>query len=305
MTKSQAAALIAAAIQASKRANPQFPSVDRTAPEASRIALAKAECTKEAVQARYVAKLRALNLSETVCLSSERRVRSRLIWSEYKRTERAADKFDLLALCEFLHGDGPGTFTTEDDMTALCGYDYFLARSLEGRPRSNGLVSQGVACFYEDGAAPSESKSGHFITNHAILEIQRQNGGQALTPSSVTWEDVVALELLDCAIKDLGEKTAAKIPGMKPTLIQALTACDRVTLDAAVKKLVKDCGENRDICQNLVSDLWRQGFIKITNGKGSAQARVDLTDSGRHKVMTHISRKAAYSALDDVDKELS
>ena len=146
-----------------------------------------------------------------------------------------------------------------------------------------------------------------------ILEILRQHGATIPAPHvEITFEDVVELEkmiiepwemqLINWLIQNLAS-CRAKIPGMKPTLIQALNACDGVTLDAAIKKLLKDCGENRDICQNLVSALWREGFIKISNGKGSAQARVDLTDSGRHKVMTHKTGATARDLLSEIGDE--
>lgn len=140
MKKSAAFALISAAIRAAKCATPCPLSFDRTAPDAARIAQAKSQCTQEAFEVRYVAKIRALNatgkhnLSETSHFAKERVVRKRLQHSEGLRPLRDSAKFELSAVCEFLHGvDGDGIFTSNNDLIALCGYDYQVSMALRRR----------------------------------------------------------------------------------------------------------------------------------------------------------------------------
>lgn len=145
-----------------------------------------------------------------------------------------------------------------------------------------------------------------------ILEILRLRGAATPLPlANVTWEDAVEpenmiadpfeLRLIRIRIQLLDPSTAAKMAGMKPTIIEALKACDGVTLDAAIKRLVKECGEDRNVCRDVVSDLWREGLIKITSGKGSAQARVELTDAGMHKVMTQKTGQTARDILSEIE----
>lgn len=87
---------------------------------------------------------------------------------------------------------------------------------------------------------------------------------------------------------------------MKPTITQALQACDGTTVDAAIKRLVAECGEDREVCRDVVGGLLTMKLTEFTLDLKRSESVSNLTDAGRHYLATHSSRKVVYNALDDI-----
>ncbi len=91
--------------------------------------------------------------------------------------------------------------------------------------------------------------------------------------------------------------------GMKPTIIEALIACDGVPVAVAIKKLMADCGEDRDVCREVVGKMLIDKLIDFSINSHQSETTSTLTEAGRHYLSTHSSRKVAYTALDDILSE--
>lgn len=94
-----------------------------------------------------------------------------------------------------------------------------------------------------------------------------------------------------------------KMGPMPITTLNSLQACDGKSLDATIKRLMKEVGGDYDQCLAAFDALFNKGLVDFSFDRKVNQTIISLTAAGQEQLFkerTKLTRGAAYDALADM-----